>query len=187
VTTTRITHATPAAGYSHVAERDWEGSMPSSVTGNCKDIARQLIEDEPGTKLKVILGGGRRSFLPNNVVDPSGKYGTRTDNKNLIEEWLNIKNQSGLDNSTYQYVDTLSKLNNVDHTRTEYLFGLFNNSHMAYEKERDQSDDGEPSLEQMTEAAIKILSKNDNGFMLLVEGGRIDHAHHDNFAVHSLY
>jgi len=187
VTTTRITHATPAAGYSHVADRAWEGSVPSSIKGNCKDIARQLIEDEPGSKLKVILGGGRGYFLPNNVLDSSGKYGMRTDNKSLIDDWLNSKNQSGLDKSAYQFVNSTSGLNNVDYTRTEYLFGLFNYTHMAYDMERDLSENGESSLEQMTEAAIKILNKNDNGFVLLVEGGRIDHAHHDNYAALSLY
>jgi len=58
---------------------------------------------------------------------------------------------------------------------------------MRYEMERDQTADGEPSLEEMTEAAIKVLRKDPNGFVLLVEGGRIDHAHHDNFAGMALH
>ena len=37
----------------------------------------------------------------------------------------------------------------------------------------------EPSLQEMTETAIKILKKNNKGFFLMVEGGRIDHAHHE--------
>lgn len=54
VTTTRITHATPAAFYAHSADRDWEDdSAVSDGQEACKDIARQLIEDNPGRDLKV--------------------------------------------------------------------------------------------------------------------------------------
>jgi alkaline phosphatase len=187
VTTTRITHATPAASYAHIADRDWEENMPKEISGNCKDIARQLIEDEPGSKMKVILGGGRRSFIPINETDLSGKKGLREDYRNLINEWINNKSESGLTSSAYKYVDTRGKLMNISYDEIEYLFGLFNYDHMSYEKERNQSDSGEPSLEEMTESAIKILSKNEKGFVLLVEGGRIDHAHHSNMAVLSLY
>ena len=49
---------------------------------------------------------------------------------------------------------------------------------MSYEDERDDSDEGEPSLVDMTQAAIKMLSKNKDGYFLMVEGGMIDHAHH---------
>lgn len=68
MTTAQITDATPAAAYAHIANRDWEGAVPDNMTGDCKDIARQLIEDEPGIKLSVILGGARRFFLPENKI-----------------------------------------------------------------------------------------------------------------------
>jgi alkaline phosphatase len=187
VTTTRITHATPAAGFANIADRDWEAYMPKDISGNCKDIALQLIEDDPGSKLKVILGGGRRSFIPNNETDVSGKKGLREDNRNLINEWINKRNESGLNSSAYQYVNTRGKLMEINFDQIEYLFGLFNYDHMDYEQQRNQSDSGEPSIEEMTESAIKILSKNEKGFVLLVEGGRIDHAHHDNMAALSLF
>ena len=46
VTTARITHATPGAGYAHSAHRDWEGdSEMAGVTGGCKDIACQLVKE----------------------------------------------------------------------------------------------------------------------------------------------
>ncbi|KAK3925024.1 Alkaline phosphatase, tissue-nonspecific isozyme [Frankliniella fusca] len=50
VTNTRLTHATPAALFAHAASRYWEddGKVPSSSRRVCKDIARQLVEDEPG-------------------------------------------------------------------------------------------------------------------------------------------
>lgn len=58
VTSTRVTHATPASTYAHVANRDWEcdGSITAEDMEKCpelKDIARQLIEDEPGFSLNV--------------------------------------------------------------------------------------------------------------------------------------
>lgn len=62
--------------------------------------------------------------------------------------------------------------------------GLFQDSHMLYHLE-DGSDE-QPTLAEMTEAAIKILSKESNGFYLFVEGGRIDMAHHHNMARRSL-
>ena len=48
--------------------------------------------------------------------------------------------------------------------------GLFESSHMEYEYRRDSGPSGEPSLAEMTKKAIEILSRNDNGFFLLVEG-----------------
>lgn len=62
----------------------------------------------------------------------------------------------------------------------EYMLGLFESSHMQYHAEADPAT--EPTLADMTEAAIRSLSRNENGFFLFVEGGRIDHAHHDNLA-----
>lgn len=54
VTTTRITHATPAAFFAHSADRDWEddSAIPEGHRG-CKDIAKQLVEDAPGKDLRV--------------------------------------------------------------------------------------------------------------------------------------
>ena len=55
VTTTRVTHATPGALYSHSASRYWESDdkLSPNARGLCKDIARQLVEDEPGRSLNV--------------------------------------------------------------------------------------------------------------------------------------
>ncbi|VDI62066.1 alkaline phosphatase [Mytilus galloprovincialis] len=51
---------------------------------------------------------------------------------------------------------------------------------MQYEVDRNRSSNGEPSISEMTGKAINILKRNTNGFFLMVEGGRIDHAHHDS-------
>lgn len=189
VTTTRVTHATPGAGYSHVAHRDWESSVPSDVEGEgCKDIARQLIEDEPGSRLQVILGGGRKNFFPSSWLDPrSLESGSRTDGINLIERWIEKRKAQGLRQDQFKFINSTHGLDNVDLDRVEYLLGLFNYSHMAYESDRDKSGDGEPSLKEMTEVAVKVLRKNPKGFLLLVEGGRIDHAHHQNYASTALH
>jgi len=52
-------------------------------------------------------------------------------------------------------------------------------SHMSYTGTKEVERD-EPSLSEMTMAAIEVLRKNENGYVLFVEGGRIDHAHHQN-------
>ncbi|CAG2110721.1 unnamed protein product [Medioppia subpectinata] len=187
VTTAQITDATPAASYAHISNRDWEFAVPANMTGNCKDIARQLIEDEPGSKLKVVLGGARRFFIPETATARDGKNGVRKDGRNLIDEWHRKRNESGLKPNAYRFVETKSQLKDVKHNEVDYLFGLFNYDHLSYDRERDHSDSGEPSLELMTETAVKLLSRDPNGFVLLVEGGNIDKAHHDNYAQLALY
>jgi alkaline phosphatase len=87
VTTTRITHATPATAYANAAARYYESD--EDVPDGCTDIAHQLVWGEVGSNLTVILGGGRRHFLPNTVLG-----GRRTDNRNLIEEWIASKSDS---------------------------------------------------------------------------------------------
>lgn len=184
ITNTRITHATPAAAYAHVSNRRWEcdSYVPKSLDPACKDIARQLIEDEPGNKINVIMGGGRRCFFGPNFQDPgpTGQSGIRQDGRNLIDQWLEQRRANNERN--FAFVNSTQHLRSVDVDKTDYLLGLFSFSHMNYEELRDQGPNGEPSLTEMTEVAIKILSKNPEGYVLLVEGGRIDHAHHENVA-----
>ena len=89
VTTTRITHATPAALYSHTPNRDWEAdTWFENECKDVKDIAKQLIENDVGQKLDLIFGGGRRNFLHK---DQGGK---RTD-EDLIEVWKKKKGENG--------------------------------------------------------------------------------------------
>lgn len=174
----RITHATPAAAYAHVSNRRWECDIyvPKNLDPKCKDIARQLIEDEPGNKINVIMGGGRRCFFGAEALDPKDPHspGMRKDKRNLVEQWVNQRQQEN--QSNYAFVNSTRHLREIDLDKTDYLLGLFSYSHMSYEELRDQSLEGEPSLAEMTETAIKILQKNPKGYVLLVEGGRIDHA-----------
>ncbi|CAD0202390.1 unnamed protein product [Chrysodeixis includens] len=181
VTTTRITHASPAGVYAKTANREWEADADVKAAGfgtdSCPDIAHQLIHKHPGNKFKVILGGGRRSFLPNTVVDDEGSMGIRTDGRNLIQEWREDKSSR---NVSAEYVWNREQFKQLDNDLPEYLLGLFESSHMQYHMLSNK--ETEPTLAELTETAIRMLSRNEKGFFLFVEGGRIDHAHHDNQA-----
>ncbi|MFV7771899.1 alkaline phosphatase [Shewanella marisflavi] len=184
VSTARVTHATPAATYAHVPERNWEAdsNLPAeAVTNGCKDIAAQMLDFNNGKGINVVMGGGRRAFIPNTVVDPEGKSGKRNDGRDLTAEWLaQYPNAS--------YVTDRDSFLAMDTSTTEHALGLFNSSHMEYDYDRVEAGvNGEPSLAEMTAKSIDILSKNDKGFVLIVEAGRIDHAHHAGNAARALY
>ena len=73
VTTTTITHATPAACYAHSPNRLWENDQllsPEAREAGFPDLARQLVEFSYGDGIDVILGGGREHFLPKGRPDP---------------------------------------------------------------------------------------------------------------------
>jgi alkaline phosphatase len=63
---------------------------------------------------------------------------------------------------------------------------VFANGHLSYEDQRDKSRQGMPSLTEMTTAALKVLLRDDRGFVLVVEGGLIDQAHHRGWARRAL-
>ncbi len=184
VTTTGITHATPAAAYAHTPQRDWESdaTMPAeALAQGCSDIARQMIEGPVGANLDIILGGGRSAFLPQTARDPEydGKTGARKDGRDLIAAWR-AANPTG----TFAWnADQFAEYDPAGGTR---LLGLFEPVHMQYEADRANDGAGEPSLAEMTELAITRLAHGGQGFVLLVEGGRIDHAHHAGNAYRAL-
>jgi alkaline phosphatase len=165
VSTARITHATPAAFYAHSAEREWESDRyipESAIAAGCRDIARQLVDGVPGA-LDIVLGGGRREFFG---ADHGGQ---RLDPEaNLVHQWLTAADDR-------HYVSTAAELRALPAQGS--VFGLFSASHMTYVAERG-GDSNEPSLTEMTATAIDRLAGGD-GYFLMVEGGRIDHGHHD--------
>ena len=179
VTTARITHATPAACYAHSPERNWEhdadmkSKHKNAYEAGFKDIARQLIEFPHGDGLEVALGGGRGAFIPETSPDHEDptNSGKRLDGRNLINEWL-LQPQSS-------FVYDHAGLDAVDTNQTSKLLGLFEPAHMQYEIDRAKPIyPDEPSLEQMSIKALEVLRKNEKGFFLMIEAGRIDHAHH---------
>ena len=198
VSTARITHATPAATYAKSADRNWEdvSDMPEeAVTAGCSDIADQLVNFESNLEsrfsgvdvdgIEVVMGGGRRHFLPrdaafNSPDAVSEVEGDRTDGRDLTAEW-----QAMYANGVYVYDQ--AGFDGLDTETTERVFALFNESHMQYEADRGNDVAGEPSIAQMTQAAIGVLDNNDEGFFLMVESGRIDHAHHAGNAYGALH
>ena len=179
VSTARITHATPAATYARSPERNWEsddGLSAEAIDSGCTDIAAQLVDLDVGDGIDAILGGGRRHFI---TAESGGK---RTDARDLTSEWLErYSDQSAA------YVQSGSELANTDLASTDKLLGLFTSSHMSYDADRIANSKDEPSIAQMTASAIDLLAKNDNGFFLMVESGRIDHGHHAGNAYNALH
>ncbi len=183
VTTARLTHATPACAYAHSPDRNWEcdALIPASERAKgARDIALQLIEFSHGDGLEVALGGGRRNFLPQEATDPeTGRSGARSDGRDLAAEWLDRFDRSA-------YVWDRAGFDAIDVEETDHLLGLFEPSHMRYEADRAGDVGGEPSLAEMTAKAIDLLERDEDGYFLLVEAGRIDHAHHGGNAYRAL-
>lgn len=165
ITTTRITHATPAAVYAHTVARDWEEKVPEGCTTQ-KDIASQLIDAMDKGIVDVAMGGGRRAFLPSNMKGEEGDDGRREDGVNLIA--------AGMEKG-WAYAWNKESAAALPTDGSKPILGLFESGHMQYEADRTD----EPSLAEMTEIAIKSLSTNQDGFFLQIEAGRIDHALHD--------
>ncbi len=182
VSTARITHATPASAYAKVPLRDWEADsdMKGASSDTCKDIARQLIEWPEGS-FDILLGGGRSKFLTKETPDPEydGKTGDRADGRNLTEEWT-------AKSPDHKFVFDKAGFEATDFTTGVKLLGLFEPSHMQYELDREKDTAGEPHIADMTRAAITRLSQDEDGYVLMVEGGRIDHAHHGGNAIRAL-
>ena len=175
VTTTRITHATPAATYAYTPERNWEDDVtlgPTAAAAGCKDIARQLVEPRLGEGPDVAFGGGRDRFLPREAG------GARGDRRDLIAQW---RRRTG-----GRYIENTTELAQLDPTDRVPWLGLFARDHLQFEHDRLRIAPSEPSLADLTRAAIRRLTRDPDGFVLLVEGGRIDHAHHFGNAYRAL-
>ncbi len=164
VTTTRITHATPAAMFAHTPDRDWEAfdrDYPKERRKwGCRDIADQLVRFRGAD---VVLGGGLGKFRP------EGKGGSRDDGRDLIAEWQTA-NPSG------RFVDGAEAFRALKPADRGPVFGLFNANHLDFNADADRSK--EPSLAELAAFAVRKLQSRGSGYVLMVEGGRIDHAHH---------
>lgn len=174
ITDTRVTHATPAAFYSHTPSREWENDQKAK--GDCKDISSQLINYPYGDGIEVVLGGGRRSFTKCGTKTPEGKLlnnaKCRLDGRDLTKEWLDKFNNSA-------YVWNRTELRDIDPQKVDHLLGLFADSGMEYDIYREKNNRTfEPTMDEMVQKSLQILKKNPKGFFLLVEGGKIDWGHH---------
>lgn len=162
VVTTRITDATPACFAAHVNMRAEEDK-----------IAEQEIGNNPlGRVVDLMLGGGRCHFLPNST-DGS----CRADDKDVIA--------MAKDNG-FSYVNDRKGFNglNLGSKVKLPLLGLFAGRDIPYEVDRRNMNDVYPSLDEMARTALAALSEatrdSDQGFFLMIEGSRIDHAGHGN-------
>ncbi|CAF2766022.1 unnamed protein product [Rotaria sp. Silwood2] len=173
VTTARITHATPAAAYAHVPERNWEGydsqyfGAKESEQG-CLDVAHQLVLRSP--PIDIMFGGGRRLFYPNTTRDfeNSTLFNSRTDNQSLIDTYWRG-----------HFIWNKTEMNKIKLGSSTPILGLFGRDHMHYETDRIINGNDEPSLSEMTIFAIEHFLKTNQNFFLLIEGAKIDHGHHE--------
>lgn len=156
VTTARITHATPAAFYAADNSRDHE-----------RAIARAAI----ASGLDFILGGGRRFFGADAPVVTTGGWspGDRED----LEAAARARG--------WGIVTTAGELAAV-RTLARPVLGLFGADHLPYEAPAPMTPRPAPTLAEMTRWAICVLKRSGRPFFLMVEGGRIDHAGHENWA-----
>ncbi len=133
-----------------------------------RDEENDIMEQAVHQGLDVVLGGGRRHLLPKE------SKGSRTDGDNLYQSLLNWG---------YAVPETREALQSITQGR---VFGLFADNHMDPEIDRPALHPQQPTLAEMTRKAIEILSRNPNGFFLMVEGSQVDWACHANDPPHML-
>lgn len=157
VTDTELVDATPAAMVAHTRRR-----------AEKQYIADQLLS----SKADVILGGGGAYFYPQ-----SSKGSKRQDESNLVD----LFKKGG-----YEFVTSREGLVEISNkTNTKKLFGIFHPDNMDGALDRFvlkantvKDYPNQPDLSEMTQSAINTLSKNPNGFFLMVEAGLIDKFNH---------
>lgn len=174
VSTARITHATPAATFAHINQRDNEQAIALQALPSEASFNSRL-----GKGIDVLFGGGRQFFVPSGTADEEGGAGSRTDRRDLRAEFQA---------AGYRYVWNTGGFSGLLPAHLPVL-GLFERSHMEYEADRAADTGGEPSIVDMTAKAIELLSADRRaspGYFLMVESGRIDHAHHEGNAYRAL-
>ena len=164
ITTTELTHATPATTFSHICNRNAQYAIAAqSVPGGAG------YNTALGDGVDVLMGGGRNHYTPYSATN---KFG-RVDGRNLLTEF-----------AAKGYTVAANKTEMAAAPNNKKFIGLYSTrSHLEYELDRTAATPlGEgatqPSLSEMTLKAISLLSQNSNGYFLMVEGGRIDHALH---------
>jgi alkaline phosphatase len=180
LSTSRVTHATPASFAAHVDARSKE-----------KEIAKQMVFNN----VDVVMGGGRGNMLPTeacledlvNITTSSGvavgkqtgvvddysvaQPGEVTGNR---EDCLDL--EAELKSRGYDLCYTRQELLALEAHPGQHVWCSFAESHMAADIDRKHFAETEPSLSEMTAKAIEILSQNPAGFFLMVEGSQFDWA-----------
>ncbi len=195
VATSDVFDATPAANAVHTSNR-----------GNGTGIVDQFLDDRNLTGLTVLMGGGRKWFLPNpsNSVSPQAANGSQRRNANDYTLTSDITSGWGaapgaldpardlisdFQTAGFTYVADNTALQSAG--TPDKLLGLFSYSNMnvAFDKingrrgttsiVNDYGFPDQPMLDEMTTKAIGVLAKNPTGFVLMVEGASIDKQAHN--------
>ncbi len=197
VTTADVFDATPASNGVHTSAR-----------GNGTGIVDQFLDDRHLTGLSVLMGGGRKWFLPNpsNSTSPQPANGSQRRKANdyvlpadIIAGWNATPGQldperdliADFQAAGFKYAPDKAGLDDAFKNGTpSQLLGLFaySNMNVAYDKIAGRRGDGtvvdafgfpdQPMLDEMTDAALKVLAKNPNGFVAMIEGASIDKQAH---------
>lgn len=152
ITSTRITHATPAAFVSKNVHRDNEN---------------EIAEDYASNKVDFIAGGGYRNFIA------PGEAGSKRKEGDMVAK---------LQSRGYKtFIGEDSAKGFMDHkpAKGEKVFAALTSSHLPYEIDRMNTKEHLPSLADLTAKGIEVLEdKSEEGFFMVIEGGRVDHASH---------
>ncbi len=164
VTTTNLTNATPAAFAAHESKR----------TADSKIALDYLVSG-----VDFFAGGGSAYFLPashSGGTDAAGAAlkSSRSDGEDPLGR---LKENGYL---TFIGAQGAADFFEYEPMRGDRVFAAFSNSNMPYEADRVTDNINVPTLSQMTQKAIETLVTDEDGFVLMVEGGRIDHACHIN-------
>jgi len=160
VTTTELTHATPASTFAHVCDRDMGYTIAEQVVPGGAGYNARL-----GDGVDVLMGGGRIHFTPfDQARNPKG----RGDGRDLMAEF-----------AARGYFVAGTRADMASARAGRKFVGIYADSHLDYAAKRRPE---QPTLAEMTAKSIELLSRNPKGFFLMVEGGKIDHALHDTNA-----
>ena len=175
ITTTELTHATPAATYSHICNRNAQYHIAAQLVPGGNGFNNAL-----SSGVDVLMGGGLNHFTPYSASNTKG----RADGRDLTAEL-----------AAQGYVVAKTKVDLQAAANDKKFIGLYSKtSHLEYDLDRiaqtaTKTTPGvdQPSLAEMTTKAMDILeTRGAHGYFLMVEGGRIDHALHSTNAKKAL-
>ncbi|MGZ8288148.1 MAG: alkaline phosphatase [Telluria sp.] len=165
ITTTELTHATPASTFAHACDRDAVYQIAAQVTPGGAGYNKALKDG-----VDVLMGGGRNHFTPfDKAANPKG----RADGRDLMAEF-----------AAKGYTVATDRAGMLAASAGRKFVGIYSaDTHLDYALARRPE---QPSLAEMTRKAIDLLAHDKDGFFLMVEGGKIDHALHGTNAKNAL-
>ncbi|MCA1857971.1 alkaline phosphatase [Massilia oculi] len=165
VTTTALTHATPASTFAHACHRDAAYSIARQIVPGGEGYNAAL-----GDGVDVLMGGARNHFTPyDRTRNPKG----RADGRDLLKEF-----------AAQGYAVGATRADMLSARPGRKFVGIYSaDDHLDFALARRPE---QPSLSEMALKAVELLAPDPDGFFLMVEGGKIDHALHDNNAKNAL-